>query len=52
MTHLVYAQASESTTINLAISTAAPAYFVSSKIYDGLLAYNPEVRESPYRDWL
>lgn len=36
---LVFAQATEPTSINMAISSAAPANFVSTKVYEGLLAY-------------
>jgi peptide/nickel transport system substrate-binding protein len=37
---LVFAQATEPTGINMAISTAAPGNFVSTKVYEGLLDYD------------
>ncbi len=37
---LIFAQAMEPTFINMAITSAAPANFVSSKVYEGLLEYD------------
>ena len=37
---LIFAQEMEPTTINMAITTAAPGNFISSKVYEGLLDYD------------
>lgn len=37
---LIFAQATEPTGINMAITSAAPANFVSTKVYEGLLDYD------------
>lgn len=44
---MIYAQANEPTSINMAISTAAPGNFVSTKVYEGLLAYGLDGRPLP-----
>lgn len=44
---LIFAQPNEPTSINMAISTAAPGNFVSTKVYEGLLAYGLDGQPLP-----
>ncbi len=44
---LIFGQSMEPTQLNTALSTASPASFVASKIFDGLLAFDLQGRPKP-----